>query len=87
MRAMEAQHARLAGQTELLTNVVDATRDLTSLEKTLSDNLAVLAASGRFEEVLATLAASTQLLAARAGAAGSARPVDLRGVSLTGKAA
>lgn len=87
MRAMEMQHAKIAGQTELLANVVNATRDLTTLEKSLNDNLATLAASGRFEEVLATLAASTQLLAARASAAGAPRPVELSGVSPSGKAA
>jgi biopolymer transport protein ExbB/TolQ len=87
MRAMETQHAKIAGQTELLANVVQATRDLTTLEKSLNDNLATLAASGRFEEVLATLAASTQLLAARAGAVGAPRPVELAGVSPSGKAA
>lgn len=87
MRAMEMQHAKIAGQTELLANVVNATRDLTTLEKSLNDNLATLAASGRFEEVLATLAASTQLLAARASAAGAPRPVELSGVRSSGKAA
>jgi hypothetical protein len=87
MRAMETQHAKIAGQTELLANVVQATRDLTTLEKSLNDNLATLAASGRFEEVLATLAASTQLLAARAGAVGAPRSVELSGVSPSGKAA
>jgi biopolymer transport protein ExbB/TolQ len=87
MRAMETQHAKIAGQTELLASVVQATRDLTTLEKSLNDNLATLAASGRFEEVLATLAASTQLLAARAGAVGAPRAVELSGVSPSGKAA
>jgi hypothetical protein len=87
MRAMEAQHAKIAGQTELLANVVHATRDLTTLEKSLNANLATLASSGRFEEVLATLAASTQLLAARAAATGAPRAVDLSGMSLSGKAA
>lgn len=87
MRAMEMQHAKIAGQTELLANVVNATRDLTTLEKSLNDNLATLAASGRFEEVLATLAASTQLLAARASAASAPRPVELSGMHSSGKAA
>ena len=87
MRAMEAQHAKIAGQTQLLASVVDAPRDLATLEKTLNDNLATLTSSGRFEEVLATLAASTQLLAARAGAAGGPRSIELSGVSPSGKAA
>lgn len=87
MQAMEAQHAKIAGQTQLLASVVDATRDLATLEKTLNDNLATLTSSGRFEEVLATLAASTQLLAARAGAAGGPRSIELSGVSPSGKAA
>ncbi len=87
MRAMEMQHAKIAGQTELLADVVNATRDLTTLEKSLNDNLATLASSGRFEEVLATLAASTQLLAARASAPAAPRAVELSGVCPSGKAA
>lgn len=87
MRTMEAQQTKIAGQTELLAAVVNATRDLTTLEKSLNDNLATLAASGRFEEVLATLAASTQLLAARASAPAPRRAVELSGVSPSGKAA
>jgi biopolymer transport protein ExbB/TolQ len=87
MRAMEMQQAKMAGQTELLASVVNATRDLTTLEKSLNQNLATLTASGRFEEVLATLAASTQLLAARASVSAAPRVVELSGVSPSGKAA
>jgi hypothetical protein len=87
MRAMEMQQAKMAGQTELLASVVNATRDLTTLEKSLNQNLATLTASGRFEEVLATLAASTQLLAARASVSAAPRAVELSGVSPSGKAA
>ena len=51
-------------------------------------NLTTLAATGRFEETLATLAAAVQLLAARAGdAIGEPRRVDLQVVRRTGKAA
>ncbi|MFM8635785.1 MAG: hypothetical protein ACKOEX_13430, partial [Planctomycetia bacterium] len=68
MQAMERHEQALAGQTKLLAGVVDATRDLTHLEKTLNDSLATLSATGRFDEVLTTLSAATQLLAARVGA-------------------
>lgn len=68
MQAMERHEQTLAGQTKLLAGVVDATRDLTHLEKTLNDSLATLSATGRFDEVLTTLSAATQLLAARVGA-------------------
>ncbi|MEO1993094.1 MAG: MotA/TolQ/ExbB proton channel family protein, partial [Pirellulales bacterium] len=52
MKMMEVQQEKMASQTDLLASVVDATRDLKSLEKALNDNLASLSASGHFEEVL-----------------------------------
>ena len=86
MQMMEAQQAKMASQTDLLASVVDATRDLKSLETALNENLASLSASGHFEEVLATLAASTQLLATRVGAS-SPRAVDLSESPQSGQAA
>jgi len=68
--------------------VVDATHDVAALERALESNLSALADSGRFQETLATLSASVQLLAARAqDAAAEPRRVDLQGVHRVGKAA
>ncbi len=87
IRALESRQEIVAGQTELLASVVHATRDLASLEKTLNDNLATVSSAGRLEEVLAALAASTQLLAARVGTGGPARRVELPMAGVAGKAA
>ena len=89
MRSFEQHQKALAGQAELLTRVVDATRDVAALERSLESNLAALADSGRFEETLATLSAAVQLLAARAqDASAEPRRVDLQqGVHRGGKAA
>jgi len=88
VRGLERHQATLSQQTTLLTAVVEATRDVATLERTLESNLSALATSGRFEETLATLAAAVQLLAARSGDhAGGHRTVDLGAVRVTGKAA
>jgi hypothetical protein len=88
VRGLEQHHGSLADQTTLLSKVVDATRDISSLERSLDANLNTLAATGRFDETLATLAAAVQLLAARAGDVSSdARRVELQAVRRTGKAA
>ena len=88
MRSFEHHQQTIAGQAELLARVVDATHNVATLERTLESNLAALAGSGRFEETLATLSASVQLLAARAqDAVAEPRRVDLRGVHRVGKAA
>ncbi len=88
MRSFEQHQKTLAGQTELLEKVVEATRDVASLERVLDANLATLRATGRFEELVATLAASVQLLAARAGdATADVRHVDLQVARRSGKAA
>ena len=88
IQGLERRHDALAGQTAVLEAVVDATRDVTALERSLESNLAVLAATGRFEETLAMLSAAVQLLATRAGgAAAEPRRVDLSAQHRTGKAA
>ncbi|MFM8435758.1 MAG: MotA/TolQ/ExbB proton channel family protein [Planctomycetia bacterium] len=88
MRSFERHQQALAGQAELLARVVDATHDVAALERALESNLSALADSGRFQETLATLSASVQLLAARAqDAAAEPRRVDLQGVHRVGKAA
>ena len=88
MRSFEQHQKTLLGQTELLERVVDATRDVAALERTLDSNLASLTATGRFEETLVTLCAAVQLLAARTSdAASEPRHVDLQGTRRSGKAA
>ena len=88
VRGLERHHGSLADQTALLGKVVDATRDIASLERSLDANLSTLAATGRFDETLATLAAAVQLLAVRAGdVSGDQRRVELQSVRRNGKAA
>ena len=88
VRGLEEQHASLAAQQAVLGNVVEATRDVAALERTLESNLATLAATGRFEETLGTLAAAVQLLAARAAdLSADQRRVDLHAGRSSGKAA
>ena len=67
-----------------LEGVVAATRDIASLERTLDANLSTLAATGRFEETLTSLAAAVQLLAVRAA---DQRRGDADAIRRTGKAA
>jgi biopolymer transport protein ExbB/TolQ len=88
IRGLERHHEALAEQTTVLAAVVDATRDVTDLERKHETNLAALASTGRFEETLGMLAAAVQLLAARAGdAASEPRRVELAAPHRTGKAA
>jgi len=88
VRGLEQHSGSLADQTALLGKVVDATRDISALERSLDANLNTLASTGRFDETLATLAAAVQLLAARAGdVSGEARRVELQAARRTGKAA
>ena len=88
VRGLEQHHDSLADQTVLLGKVVDATRDISSLERSLDANLNTLASAGRFDETLATLAAAVQLLAVRAGDVSSdARRVELQAARRNGKAA
>jgi biopolymer transport protein ExbB/TolQ len=68
IRGLDRHQESLGRQAELLGSVVDATRDLATLERTLDANLAALASTGRFEETLATMAAAVHLLSARATA-------------------
>jgi len=88
VRGLERHQRALTDQTAMLGSVVDATRDISTLERSLDANLSRLATTGRFEETLATLAAAVQLLAARAGdVAGDPRRIDLHSARSTGKAA
>ena len=88
MEGFERHQQALADQTELLERVVDATRDVTDLERSLENNLSALTATGRFDETLATLSAAVQLLAGRA-ADGAAEPrrVELHALPRSRRAA
>ncbi len=68
--SLERHQDSLGKQTELLGQVVAATRDVADLERTLDANLAALSATGRFEETLAALTAAVHLLSARSMAKG-----------------
>jgi len=88
VRGLEQHHGSIADQTVLLGKVVDATRDISSLERALDSNLNTLASAGRFDETLATLAATVQLLAARAGdVSNDTRRIELQAARRAGKAA
>jgi len=88
VRGLQQHQGSLADQTALLGKVVDATRDISALERSLDANLNTLAASGRFDETLSMLAAAVQMLAVRAGdVSGESRRVELQAVRRTGKVA
>lgn len=83
VRGLEKRHEAIERQTAAIAGVVDTTRDIAALERSLDANLSTLAATGRFEETLTTLAAAVQLLAARA----ADQNRDVHAVRRTGKAA
>ena len=83
VRGLEARHDAIERQTTAIAGVVEATRDIAALERSLDANLATLSSTGRFEETLTTLAAAVQLLAART--ADQSR--DAHALRRTGKAA
>jgi hypothetical protein len=83
VRGLEARHEAIERQTTAIAGVVEATRDIASLERSLDANLATLSSTGRFEETLTTLAAAVQLLAVRATDQGR----DVQAIRRTGKAA
>jgi biopolymer transport protein ExbB/TolQ len=88
VRGLEHHHGSIADQTALLGKVVEATRDIATLERSLDANLNTLATTGRFDETLATLAAAVQLLAARAGdVSGESRRIELQPARRVGKVA
>ncbi|MGI9177820.1 MAG: MotA/TolQ/ExbB proton channel family protein [Pirellulales bacterium] len=66
VRSLESRHEAIERQTGAIAGIVEATRDIASLERSLDANLSTLAATGRFEETLTSLAAAVQLLAVRA---------------------
>jgi len=70
VQGLERHQAAMGRQADLLAGVVEATRDIATLERTLEANLTVLSTTGRFEETLTSLAAAVHLLSARAMARG-----------------
>jgi biopolymer transport protein ExbB/TolQ len=72
-----AQQGELARQSDVLLKVVDATGHVRQLEEQLNRNLAALAGSQHFEEMVSSLAAAIQLLSAKLGPDGRATPVHL----------
>ncbi|MBM4010867.1 MAG: MotA/TolQ/ExbB proton channel family protein [Planctomycetes bacterium] len=83
VRGLEARHESIERQTAAIAGVVEATRDVAALERSLDANLATLTTTGRFEETLTTLAAAVQLLAARA----ADQNRDVHAIRRPGKAA
>jgi biopolymer transport protein ExbB/TolQ len=84
IHGLERHQGALGRQAELLAGVVEATRDIATLERTLESNLSLLSATGRFEETLTTLAAAVHLLSARTMARGLD---ELESARSSGKAA
>ena len=84
VRSLESRHEAIERQTGAIAGIVEATRDIASLERSLDANLSTLAATGRFEETLTSLAAAVQLLAVRAS---DQRRGDAEVMRRTGKAA
>jgi len=78
-RVMQAQQRELIRQGEIMHEVVQATGNVITLEKSLNDNLQALAGATNFEESLMSLSAAIHLISARlGGAAGQAPQVDLK---------
>jgi len=84
VRGLESRHEAIERQTGAIAGIVEATRDIASLERSLDANLSTLAATGRFEETLTSLAAAVQLLAVRAA---DQRRGEAEVLRRTGKAA
>ncbi len=74
---LEQANRLAAAQQETWRRTIDAAGDVVSLQQSLNENLQSLAAAGQFEEAVVSLSATVQLLAARLGAPGSPRRVDL----------
>lgn len=78
-RAMHTQQRELIRQGEVMAEVVQATGNVMTLEKTLNDNLHALAGSKNFEDTVMSLSAAIHLLSARLGTpAAKSHTVDLK---------
>lgn len=66
-QCMAQQREELVRQGELMKNAVDAVGDVISLEKSLNENLNLLAGANHFEEAVSGLSAAIQLLGSQVG--------------------
>lgn len=65
VRVVRDQQAEVSKQTELIARLVQATGEVSTLEKALNQNLNALAGAKYFEETVVSLSAAIQLLSAR----------------------
>ncbi len=87
-RMMQNQQAEMIRQSEIMSQVIEATGDVIKLETTLNENLKALAGSKHFEETVMSLAAAIHLLNTRLGnVAEDANHVDLKNSDSKGRAA
>lgn len=77
-RLMQAQQRELMRQGEIMTEVVEATGEVITLEKSLNENLKTLAGAKNFEETVMSLSAAIHLMSARLGSSGQTPQVDLK---------
>ena len=77
---IESQQSEMAKQSQMLAQVVNATGNVITLERSLNENLKALAGAGNFEETVMSLSAAIHLLTARLGPQPhAAAEVDLSG--------
>ena len=87
-RIMHDQQIELVKQGEIMRQAIQAAGDVVKLEKTLNDNLQLLAGAKNFEDTVMSLAAAIHLLNTRLGRAPDEAPrVDLRHSTSQGRAA
>jgi biopolymer transport protein ExbB/TolQ len=77
-RLMQAQQRELMRQGEIMTEVVQATGEVITLEKSLNENLKTLAGAKNFEETVMSLSAAIHLMSVRLGSSDQAPQVDLK---------
>lgn len=77
-RVMQGQQRELIRQGEVMGEVMQATGDVITLEKSLNDNLQALAGAKNFEDTVMSLSAAIHLMSARTGiGSGQSSQVDL----------
>ena len=87
-RLLHSQQSEMARQSEMLSQVVQATGDIVNLEQGLNDNLRALSGAKNFEDTVMSLAAAIHLLNTRLGEPSrGAGPVDLDTSDSQGRAA
>jgi hypothetical protein len=80
IRTVRDQQAEVARQTEVLSKIIAATAEISSLEQSLNKNLHTLTVTRQFDDSLLSLSAAIQLLSARLSHLPET-PVDLRTAS------